>query len=81
MERGPAPKGLQNSAQGFNPGNPPNKRFALKGREMGYHKARTSCRAKTRVRNWEVRQLTIEPRFRPVRTFDLATLRGTSLLG
>jgi hypothetical protein len=30
----PAPQGLQNSAQGFNPGNPQNKRFALKGREM-----------------------------------------------
>ena len=28
-----APKGLENSAQGFNPGNPQNKRFALKGRE------------------------------------------------
>ena len=32
----PAPQGVQNSAQGFNPGNPQNKRFALKlkGREM-----------------------------------------------
>jgi hypothetical protein len=29
-----APKGLENSAQGFNPGEPQNKRFALKGREM-----------------------------------------------
>jgi hypothetical protein len=28
-----APQGLQNSAQGFNPGNPQNRRFALKGRE------------------------------------------------
>jgi hypothetical protein len=27
------PKGLQGSAQGFNPGNHQNKRFALKGRE------------------------------------------------
>ena len=34
MGRGPAPQGLQHSAQGFNPGNPQNKRFALKGREM-----------------------------------------------
>ncbi len=34
MDRGPAPQGLQNSAQDFNPGNPQNKRFALKGREM-----------------------------------------------
>ena len=34
MDRGPAPQGLQNSAQGFNPGNPHNKGFALKGREM-----------------------------------------------
>jgi hypothetical protein len=29
----PAPKGLEDSAQGFNPGNQPIKRFALKGRE------------------------------------------------
>ena len=29
-----APKGLEDSAQGFNPGNPQKKRFALKGREM-----------------------------------------------
>jgi hypothetical protein len=28
-----APKGLQDSAQGFNPGNTQNERFALKGRE------------------------------------------------
>jgi hypothetical protein len=34
MDRGPAPQGLQSSAQGFNPGNPQNKRFAMKGREM-----------------------------------------------
>ena len=36
MDRGLAPQGLQNSAQSFNPGNPQNKRFALKlkGREM-----------------------------------------------
>jgi hypothetical protein len=30
---GPAPKGLEDSAQGFNPGIQPIKRFALKGRE------------------------------------------------
>jgi hypothetical protein len=30
----PKPKGLYDSAQGFNPGNHPLKRFALKGREM-----------------------------------------------
>jgi hypothetical protein len=29
-----APKGLDDSAQGFNPGNHPIKRFALKGREI-----------------------------------------------
>jgi hypothetical protein len=32
-----APKGLEDSAQGFNPGNAQNKRFALKGREMRLH--------------------------------------------
>jgi hypothetical protein len=30
MDRGLAPQGLQNSAQGFNPGNPQKQRFALK---------------------------------------------------
>src|ERR1700694_413861 len=30
MDRGPAPQGLQDSAQGFNPGKPHNKWFALK---------------------------------------------------
>ena len=35
-----APKGLKDSAQGFNPGNHPNKWFALKGREM---RTRLSC--------------------------------------
>jgi hypothetical protein len=34
MDRGPAPQGLQNSAQGFNPGNPHNKRFALTRRYL-----------------------------------------------
>jgi hypothetical protein len=31
--RAVAPKGLEDSAQGFNPGKPANKRFALKGLE------------------------------------------------
>jgi hypothetical protein len=49
---GPAPKGLQDSAQGFNPGNPQNKRLALKGREMRLpDESRTYCRAKVRVRH------------------------------
>ncbi len=34
MDRESAPKGVQNSAQGFNPGNPHNKRFSFRGREM-----------------------------------------------
>ncbi len=81
MNRGPAPQGLQNSAQGFNPGNPQNKRFALKGREMRVpDEARTYCRAKVRVRNWDVRQLDHRTPFRLVRTFDLAPLQGASLL-
>jgi hypothetical protein len=45
---GLAPKGLQDSAQGFNPGNPQNKWFALKGREMRPRdKSRTDCGAKS----------------------------------
>jgi hypothetical protein len=48
MDRGPAPQGLENSAQGFNPGNPQNRWFALKGREMRIpDEARTYCRAKS----------------------------------
>jgi hypothetical protein len=35
-----APKGPKDSAQGFNPGNHPNKWFALKGREM---RTRLTC--------------------------------------
>jgi hypothetical protein len=34
LERSLAPERLQDSAQGFNPGNHPIKRIALKGREM-----------------------------------------------
>ena len=46
MDQGPAPQGQQNSAQGFNPGNPHNKGFALKGRERRVlDEARTYCRA------------------------------------
>jgi hypothetical protein len=94
MDRGPAPQGLQDSAQSFNPGNPHNKRFALirryivapcwkntrsaglevlKGREMrvpdeGAPVAaqRSECAIGT-CDNW-----TVGPRFRLVRTFDLA---------
>jgi hypothetical protein len=32
------PKGQEDSAQGFNPGNPPPKRCALKGRQLGRNK-------------------------------------------
>ena len=55
---GPAPMGLQNSAQDFNPGNPQNKRLALKGREMRVpDEAPTYCRLKVSVRNSDVLQL------------------------
>jgi hypothetical protein len=60
MDRRPFPQGLQDSAQGFNPGNPQNKRFALKlkGREMRVpDEARTYCREKVRVPDWDVVQL------------------------
>src|SRR6202043_769755 len=70
----PAAAGLQKSAQGFNPGNPQNKRFALKlkGREMrAPDEARTYCRAKIRVRNWDLRQLTIGLRFRLLGRSDI----------
>jgi hypothetical protein len=62
---GPAPKGLEDSAQGFNPGNQPIKRFALKGREERaiktyYNDTLLSC---------------------VVSTFDLPPLQGVSLGG
>ncbi len=81
MDRGPAPQGRQNSAQGFNPGNPHNKRFALmKGREMWVPDKlapiatqKSGCAIGT-FYNW-----TIGLRFRLVRTFDLAPFQGASL--
>jgi hypothetical protein len=45
MDRGPAPQGLQDSAQSFNPGNPQNKRFALIRRYLV-----APCWKNTRVR-------------------------------
>ena len=52
LTEGPAPKGLKDSAQGFNPGKSQNKRFALKGREMRLpDESRTYCGAKVRARN------------------------------
>jgi hypothetical protein len=60
MDGRPAPQGLQDSAQGFNPGNPQNSRFALKlkGREMRVpNEARTYCNIKVRAHNWDVLQL------------------------
>jgi hypothetical protein len=69
---GLAPKGLQDSAQGFNPGNRQNKWFALKGREMRLRdKSRSHCGAKS--------QGAINPYFHLVRTFDLAPFQGASL--
>jgi hypothetical protein len=51
MDRGPVPQGLQDSAQGFNPGTLKISGFALKGREMRVpDEARTYCRAKVSVR-------------------------------
>ena len=82
MDRGPAPQGLQNSAQGFNPGNPQNKRFALKGREMRVpDEARTYRRAKSEWAIGMCDNWTIGPRFRLVRTFDLAPPSGRVALG
>jgi hypothetical protein len=71
--KGHAPKGLQNSALGFNPGNPQNKQFALKGREMG---TRSSSHLLPRKKN----EYAIgTPSFGLVRTFDLASIQGASL--
>jgi hypothetical protein len=82
MDRGPAPKGLENSAQGFNPGNPQNKWFALmKGREMRVpDEARACRRAKVRVRNWDVRQLDRRTRFRLLGRSIWRLLQGAPLL-
>src|ERR1700722_14935430 len=74
---GLAPKGIQDSAQGFNPGNPQNKWFALKGREMRLrekprpHGAAKSQPAIETCYNWP-----LNPYFHLVRTFDLAPFQG-----
>jgi hypothetical protein len=82
MDRRPAPKGLKNSAQGFNPGKPQNKRFALKGREMRVpDRARTYCRARVRAHNSGVLQSDHRTPLPLVRTFDLAPLSGRVALG
>jgi hypothetical protein len=75
-----APKVQQGSAQGFNPGNPQNKWFALKGREMRLRdESRTYGGAKVRVHNRSRLQLVVGPYLYLVRTFDLAPLQGASL--
>ena len=43
-----APEGLENLAQGFNPGKHPIKRFALKGREMAW----TKCPSNAQKMDW-----------------------------
>jgi hypothetical protein len=48
---------LQGSAQGFNPGNPQNNEFALKGREADLTKLAPTAAPKIRVRNGDVLQL------------------------
>ena len=67
---------LQGSAQGFNPGNPQNNEFALKGREADLLKLAPIVAQKL--------ECTIEPcynwnYFRVVSTFDLPPLQGESL--
>jgi hypothetical protein len=67
---------LQGSAQGFNPGNPQNNEFALKGREADLIKLapvaaqNLECAIET-CYNWTY--------FRVVSTFDLRPLQGESL--
>ena len=78
---GLAPKGQQDSAQGFNPGNPQNKWFALKGREMRLRdESRTYYGAKVRVPIESVRIGHWTPYFHLVRTFALAPLQGACSL-
>ena len=68
---------LQGSAQGFNPGNPQNKEFALKGREADLIKPAPIAAPK------EI-ECAIETcynctYFRVVSTFDLPPIQGESL--
>ncbi len=72
------PAGATGLSPGFNPGNPQNKRFALKlkGREMRVpDETRTYSRAKVRVRNRDVLQLNHRTPLALFRTFDLAPLQ------
>jgi hypothetical protein len=76
------PAGATELSPGFNPGNPHNKRFALKGQRRGYQMklapiaAQESECAIGTCDNW-----TIGPRFRLVRTFDRAPPSGRVALG
>jgi len=82
MDRGRAPQGLQNSAQGFNPGNPQNEWFALKGREMRAPHEPTPISAQSQsAQLGGANNCTIGLRFRLVRRFDLAHPSGRAALG
>jgi hypothetical protein len=75
-----APKGLQDSTQGFNPGNHQNKWFALKGREMRLRdNSRTHCGKKSQGAIETCYSCPLDAYFHLVRTFDLAPFQGASL--
>ena len=61
---GPAPKGLKNSAQGFNPGNAQNEWFALKG-QMNFA---SIVAQKGDCRNCEGYNRTLLPRCKQIRS-------------
>jgi len=63
MDGRPAPQGLQDSAQGFNPGNPQNKRFALqlKGREMRLPDELTNSDLLPQSQSPQLRRATVRP--------------------
>jgi hypothetical protein len=77
MAESDAPKGLKNSAQGFNPGNPSQNRFALKGREMRPPDESRTILPRHSQSKLAVRRLGLY--FHLVRRFDLAPIQGAAL--
>ena len=74
--RRPKAKGLDSAAQGFNPGDPQNKWFALKGRQDTTDEFRIH---RSPNESGQLPGATIGIHFRIVSQFDLALIQGASL--
>jgi|ERR1700722_8653343 hypothetical protein len=81
MYRRPAPQGLQDSAQGFNPGKPHNKRFALK---LTRRYLVAPCWKNTRSAGLEVlkgREMRVPVELAPIAAQDQSAQLGRAVIG